>query len=395
MRQTGYLLTLTLLLLAGACNKEEAPLSGTDADKEVVLFCAGTASEGVSTRATIPYMSEGGRFVCRMYYQGNPNTPDFDSHYTAWLKVNNKQGNSVYWNKEYTATNELDALGFANNADAIFYWQNRKEHIFVALADNHKLTSNDGTASGTLHLDEQAETEQEDGVHSYDLRRPEESTEMTDLPDPIRAITTMAPGGSTQEANRVELVFRHCFAQVEVNLRAAINGGADDLEASWIEKVELLGVSEEGYVPYALNGENDVDAPSFKAVNLANYNSTQLSRNEFGTSLALYPQSEATTGYMKSFRAIAFGQLKAIRITWQEFDTNESEEPVAGITHCITRKITESELQTLLSGTRYIYNIELRRGTLAVIQAEVLPWEVGPTYGEAGDIDGTIKEEGN
>ena len=45
-------------------------------------------------------------------------------------------------------------------------------------------------------------------------------------------------------------------------------------------------------------------------------------------------------------------------------------------------------LRVLASGMKYIYNLELRRGTLAVIRTEILPWEQKEelVYGTDGTI---------
>ena len=44
----------------------------------------------------------------------------------------------------------------------------------------------------------------------------------------------------------------------------------------------------------------------------------------------------------------------------------------------MTRAI-ETDYQKLKSGTRHIFNIQIRRGVLAVITASIIPWEVDST----------------
>ena len=92
-----------------------------------VLFSSGAGDASVSTRATVPYMENGGRFVCRMYYQGNVGTDDFTNYTEAWLKVDNNYGNSVYRKKDFSepTTYNIDGFGFDRESQ-IFYWQNRK-----------------------------------------------------------------------------------------------------------------------------------------------------------------------------------------------------------------------------------------------------------------------------
>ena len=70
--------------------------------------------------------------------------------------------------------------------------------------------------------------------------------------------------------------------------------------------------------------------------------------------------------------------LQGIRITWKESDTN--------VEHTVTYEaITEKELK---SGTKYVYNMELRRSLIAQVTAEIIPWEMDKTDYQA---DGTIQ----
>lgn len=236
-------------------------------------------------------MAQEGRFVCTMYY--HPKATDTDANdfditdiadggtmTTAWLRVNNNVGNSVYWNKEYNPVDAsgLDEYGFDKSA-TMFYWQNRLTHAFLALADYNKLSTNTApsaaelatipsptTAQGKLKMypywdkDFSALPTLEPGeVHTpeqtvafnnklsnnryaniYDLTRGEiwEEQDVDDgkggtvkknvltgynvnsiyqQPDPILALTIIKPAGATQEANRVRLYFKHQFSQIQVN----------------------------------------------------------------------------------------------------------------------------------------------------------------------------------
>ena len=69
--------------------------------------------------------------------------------------------------------------------------------------------------------------------------------------------------------------------------------------------------------------------------------------------------------------------LRAIRIVWKE-PVNNGNGGTTYIEHKVTRAI-ETNYQNLRSGTRHIFNIQIRRGVLAVITASILPWEVDPT----------------
>ena len=123
-----------------------------------VLFSAGNTDVAL-TRATASYMPKDSRFVCSMFFHAGANdtnksefgAPVSDVNMTtAWLKINNATGNAVYWNKSYNNENiSTDIYGFDENAKC-FYWQNRLNHIFLALTDNNKLSTDDET--GTLKL---------------------------------------------------------------------------------------------------------------------------------------------------------------------------------------------------------------------------------------------------
>ena len=430
-----------------------------------VLFSSGSEHLS-STRADgVPYMAEGGRFVCTMYYHTEASATDSSPFNilpsseggkatTAWLKVNNNVGNSVYWNKEYTAVDNdgLDDLGFDKNA-TIFYWQNRYTHAFLALADYNKLTTNDGasTAQGKLKMypygdkvlsSVEAEANGGDAtvgsVNTYNLMRDQSMSKMTDQPDPILALTIQKPEGSTQEANRVRLYFKHQFSQIQVNLKGAADESAT-ITANQIQKVELLGVSTEGYVVNQLNTDGTVgtvpagsaagtvNAASAKEVNLEDFTDEQLSANRWGTSFEMFDMATGTdaddddiydgyaTGYQKSYNAIAFGELWGIRVTWKEkvgeilhvstFEvplTNETttststddDDANTGSGNTTTTPTDPSEakpvvyLRNLQSGMKYVYNLELRRGTLAIIRTEILDWKQHENlvYGTDGTI---------
>ena len=224
---------------------------------------------------------------------------------------------------------------------------------------------------------------------------------ITDQPDPILALTVMKPAGATQEANRVHLYFKHQFSLIQVNLK-----GADDNSAKiitdQIEGVQLLGVSTEGYVCNRLNADGTVGAASAKDVHLDEFSDEVLEDNKWGTSFQMFDMATGdpidvdgdgiddryATGFLKSFNAIAFGNLWAIRITW-----HEGTPSAPGIRHITTFEVPQNneenvQLRNLQSGTKYIYDLELRRGTLAVIRTQVLDWmqKEELVYGSDGTI---------
>ncbi len=344
-----------------------------------VLFSSGTSEGTVTSRATAAYMQQDGRFVCRMYYQGRANDTSYTDHSTAWLQVNNDKGNSVYRQNTFATPTETDEYDF-DESSAIFYWQNRKPHVFIALADYNKLTTDNGD-TGTLRMDEPTQL--------FDLRRTESITSIDKQQDIIQARTVMAPRQATQEANRVSLIFKHCFSKVQVNIKASSGAGLDDFNADNVDKVELLGVADTAYV-YNINVTDTLDhydttyvAPKAKTVLATNYPKSVRDQNPYCTSIEMFPATIPTAGYLTTHDVITFGNIEAIRITWHENDDT------GGVVHTMTRKITAEEEKVLKSGYRHVFNFELKRGTLAIINAEILPWETGTQY----DIDGTIQKE--
>ena len=218
-------------------------------------------------------------------------------------------------------------------------------------------------------------------------------TSMAEQPDICQALTRQAPLGATQSANRVNLYFKHQFSQVQVNLKSS-----EDLsvviDKDNIQKVELLGVSEKGYVFTELNEDGEVEPTTYESVDISKYNDAHLTQNQYGTSFSMFdmgqgnPDYEYPVGYLKAYNAITFGQLQAIRITW-----NEAKDGT-GIEHKATYLIADDKLRNLKSGYKYIWNIELRRGTLAIVRTEIVDWIVPSDeleYTTDGTIDGTIE----
>lgn len=219
---------------------------------------------------------------------------------------------------------------------------------------------------------------------AFDLTRGSK-TSMAQQPDIAQALTLQAPSGATQESNRVNLYFRHMFSQIQVNVKNSADNSVT-LQAGDIQRVDLLGVSEEGYVFTDLDEDGNVHAAAYKEIDFSKYNEQQLLDNSFGTSFQMFkmPDEEIATGYLKSFNCITFGQLQAIRITWKE--TGEGD-----IIHASTFRIPNPELVNLQSGTKYIWNIEIRRGTLAIIRTEIVDWELPDDEKHNTTADGTIQ----
>lgn len=223
---------------------------------------------------------------------------------------------------------------------------------------------------------------------------------MSDQPDILMAVEKdKIATSAVMEANRVHLFFKHQFSQVQVNLKNSEDNSVEITEDQ-ILKVELLGVSELGYIfPYFFYDQNDVlsvHPSAFKEVDLTGYTDEQLRDNPYGTKFSMFERTLTDddinlSHFIKSYERIAFGRLQAIRITWKE--TDEEGNTV----HVSTYRVPETNdqnqsLRLLESGVRYIWNMELRRGTLAVVRTEIVPWIENP---ENYSTDGMIVKPSN
>lgn len=381
-------LYIAFALLMASCSETEIEESQDPVRSMPVLFSAGN-TEATVTRATASYMPKNSHFVCSMFFHAGVNdtigsefgAPVADVNMTtAWLKISNSTGNAVYWNKEYSEVvkDSLDVYGFDVNSKC-FYWQNRLNHIFLALTDNNDL---DGSISnGSLKIYPDVTDKYKDKyMLAYDLTRGEKKA-MSEQPDPILALETARPSGGTPEANRVKLFFKHQFAQIQVNLKSSLDASAV-IDSSWIERVELLGVAETGYVPYCILSDGTLPAATFLPINVDDKKyQTTIKDNPYGSSFNMFQRSTPVGGYLKSFECIAFGTLQGIRITWRESDDENA------VKHVATYKGVKN--LALKSGTKYIYNMELRRSLIAEVTAKIKPWEMDKASYSA---DGTIKE---
>ena len=228
-------------------------------------------------------------------------------------------------------------------------------------------------------------------VLAFDLTRGDK-TSMAEQPDIVQARTIQAPTGASQESNRVNLYFKHKFSQLQVNVKNAADNSVQ-INRNDIVKVELLGVTEKGYVFTELDADGNVKEATYEDIDFSKFTEEQLKENQFGTSLQMFelPEAETASGYLKSFNGIAFGQLQAIRITWKE-----TENP--DYVHAATYRVPDKDpvkpdvnLRDLKSGVRYVWNIEIRRGTLAIIRTEIVDWELPEDEEYNGSADGIIQ----
>lgn len=323
-------------------------------------------------------------FYDKVLYTGPTTGDDIE------VKYDNKNKPAFLYNKntnKYLAEIEYDADAPDNT-----------EHWTYYITDEYgNVKYDESTPRYTFYYKELQEKKEQEVVSElpanvFDLTDAGK-TSMAEQPDICQALTRQAPLGATQSANRVNLYFKHQFSQVQVNLKSS-----EDLsvviDKDNIQKVELLGVSEKGYVFTELNEDGEVEPTTYESVDISKYNDAHLTQNQYGTSFSMFdmgqgnPDYEYPVGYLKAYNAITFGQLQAIRITWNEAKDGK------GIEHKATYLIADDKLRNLKSGYKYIWNIELRRGTLAIVRTEIVDWIVPNNeleYNTDGTIDGTIK----
>lgn len=399
-----------LLTLAVACSpidwQEPSEQTG-----DLGPVCFATGADALSTktgeaRGETPYLPEGARFVCRKYYIGTSGADAGHTYYkTSWLVVNNTKGNSVYRQASFATPEEADKdqHGFDKKA-YIFYWQNRKKHVFLAITDLNKAKNDNyvgGTAAGTLKMDdEHPDVTLEEGETTYKANSyildTKKYTDQKKQPDIIQACAKAIPTGSDPETNRVSLYFKHCFSCVHVNVKKSGDGSVEDLTNMSIQMVELLGVSEEAYVFYEVDAQGNYHAPYAVPVDLSDYTAAQLEQNPYGTAMQLYETTEYLTDkFLNAYHAIAFGRLSAIRVTWVEMPEGDRTPEAERVTHVVTRKV-DAEGRVLQSATRYVFNLELRRGELAILEPKIQPWEIDEKeYQLDGKLDKSSENENN
>ena len=121
------------------------------------------------------------------------------------------------------------------------------------------------------------------------------------------------------------------------------------IDASRISKVELLGVSTEGYVTTRINNVGEVSAATYNTV-------------DANTSFDMFEMASPADGCLKSFNAIAYGKLVSIKVTW-----NDGTGEEVGINHTPIHTVNV----TLESGKKYVYNLEIRRTAIAGIRGDI------------------------
>lgn len=326
------------MLIAG-CSGDDITAGGSLGGKDYdpvgtpVQFSVGL--EGKATTRAV--MADGGRFVCTMYYKPSETGEYYllPEHYggsmkTAWLQIYGS-GNAKYMDYSFSA--EATSL----------FWENRWSHVFLALADYNKLTTNEGAIyqAGTQgKLKMYPNNDKQPTENTYNLTRGE-LTSMAGQPDPILAKTIKTPDGDPS-VNVVELDFKHQFSQIQVNVKNK-DWNSPLIDASRISKVELLGISTEGYVTTRINNVGEVSAATYNTV-------------DANTSFDMFEMASPADGCLKSFNAIAYGKLVSIKVTW-----NDGTGEEVGINHTPIHTVNV----TLESGKKYVYNLEISRTPVA------------------------------
>ena len=447
MRKHYNIYKVVMAMLFGvalsSCSDDTTPASEVPGPQNTampVLFSAGNAVLNNTRAATVLYMPNKVRFSAAMYYQES-------AHYNlnpwlAYLQVDEKgAGNSKYRQYTFDDPKTGKADNYGNDTEGhIFYWQNRQDHIFIGYIDNYNKAYASAISDeeqnyfpdilsehDNFDIIENKELVRKQMCKHFDLRNPKDKketekqpgetawTKMSDQYDPLIACEEKHPAGAGSEINRVYLTFKHQFSQIQVNLKGheSVN-----LISGQIDAVELLGVSESAdvfpFVDYkgAVTPEspenpdnlespaNEIikyDNPQFGTssyirtaeagkVDLTQYTPEQQEANPYGTSFRMFNADNVSTGYLKTFEAIAYGQLQALRIHWHELDDTKAEKH--GIDHVVTFVIPDAAFRELKSGMRYVFNLEIRRGTLAVVRAEIDDWVPYETvYYEDGTIE--------
>ena len=316
------ILIIGIVALLASCSGDEIATGNGRDDKG--FNPVGTPiqfSVGLEGKAQTRSGEDDSRFVCTMYYHSkksdtNEDAYDFTKITTAWLLVSGSDGNAVYKNQDYSADGTS------------LYWQNKLNHTFVAIADYNHPSSIEPIYPGDANY-----------TNAYNLTT---GSSISDQPDPILAIEVKAPTSGVAVTNRVTFNFQHQFSQIQVNVK---NAADNNITSDQITKVELLGVSQTGYVYTILNANGTIDPPTFSEVNIDSYTDDQLSVNKWGTSFEMFDMGATTSPILKSYNAIAFGTLRAIRVTW------------SGGT------ATLEVQQTLASGKMYTYNLSIQHPT--------------------------------
>lgn len=337
---------------------------------------------------------------CKYYESDQPESVEGETKTSAWIKY------LMYYEKyEYTKTgteivekNKDDVPVFLKDANGdylaeIVYDKDDEAHQYphYYITDIHgNVRYNEDRPRYTFYMkrtskQQEAEVKDEYRANKFDLTD-KDKTAMSQQPDILQALVIKEPASATLQQNRIDLYFKHQFSQVQVNIKNSEDNSVL-IQPDQIDKVELLGVTNEGYVFTELLPNGEIRPTAYKDVVATDYTDEQLADNPYGTKFNMFPREltqdeKDATKAIKSYECITFGLLQAIRITWHESETGNK-------VHESTYRVGDIDLRNLKSGVKYIWNMELRRGTLAVVRTEIIPWELNE---EEYRADGTIQK---
>lgn len=325
MRYSLVVIASSLFLLTACSNESDLTEYPVETESNKVIFNA--ESKLLTRSAGSNALAEGTTIYCRMAYHTAVDATDNSAYDTEAIQH---------------ATLKTGANGLVSyDGSTAFYWQNRLSHVFRAVA---------GVTADEAKLDS----------ITIDLRRGTLDS-MDEQPDPLAAYVRQIPAGSTAEANRVTLPFVHQLARIQINIKAGADGSVV-IDPSQIDSVVLIGSSKQARVyPYiSANGS----AKATRGIGTQNF--------------LMFKMSTPAAGYIASYNAVAFGKPTGIQIIWHEGDIDK-DKPL----HTPVMQIGDA----LQSGHQYVYNIELRRGSLSALETQVFPWEdFDKEYNASGTI---------
>lgn len=338
---------------------------------------------------------------CKYFVSDRPDQVDGDNKTTSWIKYLMYYEKYDYTRKgdEVEERNKEGVLIFLKDANGNYLAEvvydsddTEHEHPHYYITDIHgNVRYNEDRPRYTFYMKrisklQDAEVHDEYRANRYDLTD-KNKIAMSQQPDILQALVIKEPASATLQENRIDLYFKHQFSQVQVNIKNSEDNSVM-IQPEQIDKVELLGVTNEGYVFTELLPNGEVRPTGYKDVVATDYTDLELEQNPYGTSFNMFARTMTqdemdATKTIKSYECITFGLLQAIRITWHEDDQE------GRVVHDPTYRVGDVSLRNLASGVKYIWNMELRRGTLAVVRTEIIPWEENQ---EEYNTDGTIQK---
>ena len=176
----------------------------------------------------ISYIKEGSKIALKMFYDNrttSDNNTIFNSSEETYLSVLS-DGQCSFSNNTFNNTSIYD------NDVVRLYWNNRKNHFFIAYTHDNELPAFNDADSLIFNI--------------------------TDQKDPLLAVVSKQPAGGTSDANKVSLIFEHQLSLVQVNAKPdGVSVGADG-EIVEIKKIDLLGVSEKAFVYTSIDEKGNI-----------------------------------------------------------------------------------------------------------------------------------------